>query len=67
VLVVDDEPRIVSFVSRALSAEGFQMDGARGLDLATTGGFGGSIAVVSEEGQGATFRISLIGFEPATN
>jgi DNA-binding response OmpR family regulator len=43
VLVVDDEPRIVSFVSRALSAEGFQvdsaMDGARGLDLARTGGY----------------------------
>jgi len=41
VLVVDDEPRIVSFVSRALSAEGFQVDGApdgvRGLDLARTG------------------------------
>ena len=41
VLVVDDEPRIVSFVSRALSAEGFQVDGAhdgsRGLELATTG------------------------------
>lgn len=41
VLVVDDEPRIVSFVSRALSAEGFQvdgvLDGARGLDLARTG------------------------------
>jgi DNA-binding response OmpR family regulator len=41
VLVVDDEPRIVSFVSRALSAEGFHVDGAldgsRGLELATTG------------------------------
>lgn len=41
VLVVDDEPRIVSFVSRALSAEGFQVDGAydglRALDLATRG------------------------------
>jgi DNA-binding response OmpR family regulator len=41
VLVVDDEPRIVSFVSRALSAEGFQvdgaLDGASGLDLARTG------------------------------
>jgi DNA-binding response OmpR family regulator len=38
VLVIDDEPRIVSFVSRALSAEGFQVDGAhdgtRGLELA---------------------------------
>jgi two-component system, OmpR family, response regulator len=41
VLVVDDEPRIVSFVSRALSAEGFQVDaavdGRRGLELAQTG------------------------------
>lgn len=41
VLVVDDEPRIVSFVSRALSAEGFQVDGAhdgvRALELAKTG------------------------------
>ena len=37
--MVDDEPRIVSFVSRALSAEGFQVDGAhdgaRALELAT--------------------------------
>jgi two-component system OmpR family response regulator len=43
VLVVDDEPRIVSFVTRALSAEGFQvdsaLDGARGLDLARTGSY----------------------------
>jgi len=41
VLLVDDEPRIVSFVSRALSAEGFQvdsaLDGIRGLELAQTG------------------------------
>jgi DNA-binding response OmpR family regulator len=40
--VVDDEPMIVGFVSRALSAEGFQVDGAtdgaRGLELARTGG-----------------------------
>jgi DNA-binding response OmpR family regulator len=39
--VVDDEPRITSFVSRALSAEGFQVDaaadGRRGLELARTG------------------------------
>ena len=39
VLVVDDEPRIVNFVSRALAAEGFQVDGAhdgaRALELAT--------------------------------
>jgi CheY-like chemotaxis protein len=43
VLVVDDEPRIVSFVSRALFAEGFQVDGAhdgiRGLELARTGSY----------------------------
>jgi DNA-binding response OmpR family regulator len=41
VLVVDDEPRIVSFVSRALTAEGFQVDGTpdgvRGFDLARSG------------------------------
>lgn len=39
--MVDDEPRIVNFVSRALSAEGFGVDGAhdgvRGLELARTG------------------------------
>jgi two-component system OmpR family response regulator len=43
VLVVDDEPRIVSFVSRALTAEGFLVDGAhdggRGLELAATGSY----------------------------
>lgn len=41
VLVVDDEPRIASFVSRALTAEGFQVDaapdGRRGLELARSG------------------------------
>jgi len=41
VLLVDDEPRIVSFVSRALSAEGWQvdsaLDGIRGLELARSG------------------------------
>ena len=41
--MVDDEPRIVSFVSRALSAEGFQVDGAqdgiRALEMASTGGY----------------------------
>jgi DNA-binding response OmpR family regulator len=40
-LVVDDEPRIVNFVSRALSAEGFRVDaapdGIRGLELARSG------------------------------
>jgi DNA-binding response OmpR family regulator len=43
VLVVDDEPRIVSFVARALSAEGFQVDGAqdgiRALELASSGSY----------------------------
>ena len=43
VLVVDDEPRIVSFVTRALSAEGFQVDGAhdgiRALELASSGNY----------------------------
>jgi two-component system OmpR family response regulator len=38
VLIVDDEPRIVSFVSRALTANGFTSDsagdGARALDMA---------------------------------
>jgi two-component system OmpR family response regulator len=38
VLIVDDEPRIASFVSRALKAEGIAVDdaydGIRGLDLA---------------------------------
>ncbi len=41
VLVVDDEPRIVDFVSRALSSEGFQVDsasdGARALEMARGG------------------------------
>jgi DNA-binding response OmpR family regulator len=41
VLVVDDQPRIVAFVSRALSAEGLAVDGAhdgvRGLQLALAG------------------------------
>jgi DNA-binding response OmpR family regulator len=41
VLVVDDEPRIVSFISRALTAQGLEVDGAldgrRGLDLARSG------------------------------
>ena len=43
VLVVDDEPRIVSFVSRALSAQGFGVDGAldgiRAVQLAETGAY----------------------------
>jgi two-component system, OmpR family, response regulator len=41
ILVIDDEPRITSFVSRALSADGFDVetafDGARGYALAATG------------------------------
>jgi DNA-binding response OmpR family regulator len=43
VLVVDDEPRIVSFVSRALAAAGFLVDGAldgrRALELVRTGSY----------------------------
>lgn len=41
VLVVDDEPRIVDFVSRALAAEGLGVDsasdGERGLQMARSG------------------------------
>jgi DNA-binding response OmpR family regulator len=41
VLVVDDEPRITSFVSRALSADGFDVDtahdGVQGFALASSG------------------------------
>ena len=44
VLLIDDEPHIVSFVSRALRSHGFQVecaqDGRRGLELARTGAFG---------------------------
>src|SRR4051812_45120846 len=43
VLVIDDEPKIVDFVSRALSANGLEVetatDGARGLELARTGAY----------------------------
>jgi DNA-binding response OmpR family regulator len=43
VLVIDDEPRIVSFVRRALEADGLSAhgvtDGARGLTLAVSGRF----------------------------
>jgi DNA-binding response OmpR family regulator len=43
VLVVEDEPRIASFVKRGLEAEGFAVtladDGRTGLDLARGGGF----------------------------
>lgn len=41
VLIIDDEPRIVDFVSRALAAEGFRVDsapdGIRGFELARSG------------------------------
>jgi two-component system, OmpR family, response regulator len=41
ILVIDDEPRIVNFVTRALEAEGYgvdsALDGARGLELARAG------------------------------
>ena len=41
VLVIDDEPKIVSVVTRALTARGFEVDtagdGLRGLELARTG------------------------------
>src|SRR3954467_5475227 len=41
VLVIDDEPKIADFVSRALSANGLSVDsateGARGLELARSG------------------------------
>jgi DNA-binding response OmpR family regulator len=41
ILVIDDEPKIVSFVSRALTGDGFAVDsaadGARGLALAARG------------------------------
>jgi two-component system OmpR family response regulator len=44
VLVVDDEPKIASFVSRALAAEGFLVDaagdGERALELLRTGRYG---------------------------
>src|SRR3954452_15803571 len=43
VLVIDDEPKIISFVSRALTARGFDVDsagnGAQGLDLMRIGGY----------------------------
>jgi DNA-binding response OmpR family regulator len=43
VLVIDDEPKIVSFITRALTARGFDVDsvpdGARGLELACSGGY----------------------------
>src|SRR3954453_10171170 len=45
VLVIDDETKIISFVSRALTARGFDVDsagnGAQGLDLMRIGGDAG--------------------------
>src|SRR5437763_3712947 len=44
VLVIDDEPKIADFVSRALSANGLVVDtataGAQGVELARTGRYG---------------------------
>lgn len=43
VLVIDDEPKIVSFVTRALTARGYEVDsagnGAAGLELVRIGGY----------------------------
>ena len=43
VLVIDDEPKIVSFVTRALTARGYDVDsagtGADGLELIRMGGY----------------------------
>jgi len=43
ILVVDDEPKIVSFLARALTAKGFQVDGAtdaaRAIELARSGSY----------------------------
>ena len=43
ILVIDDEPKIVSFVTRALTARGYEVDsagnGAHGLELIRIGGY----------------------------
>lgn len=43
VLVIDDEPKIASFITRALTARGFDVDsvheGGRGLELARSGSY----------------------------
>jgi DNA-binding response OmpR family regulator len=44
ILVIDDEPRVLRFVSRALRGHGFHVDcaadGLRGLEMARSGGYG---------------------------
>jgi DNA-binding response OmpR family regulator len=44
ILVIDDEPNILRFVSRALRGHGFEVDcaadGLRGLEMIRTGGYG---------------------------
>jgi len=49
VLVIDDEPKIVSFVTRALTARGYDVDsaenGAEGLELIRMGGYAWSSSI----------------------